>query len=90
MTTANNGLRRVIVILNLVSLLMVVALCVLVDLNGDIMGLNHGLSIVVQVNAFVVAFVCAALLAAKFRGLLRVAGLACLLFYLAMLAPLFF
>ncbi len=83
--------QETLAMLNAVCLAAVVSLALLVDGNGDIIGLSHAVSIAATVLVFAAASLIAAILIALGRSWrLRAMGIASLLLYLAFLAPLLF
>ena len=88
MDTANPSYQRLMKTTHCVALGLVTCVALLVDGNGNIVGLGHVLSILLETSIFCVAGVAAVLLSLTGRGWWRAVGLASLVFYGVLLFPL--
>lgn len=79
--------RTFLISINGFFLVLIVAISLLVDANGRILGMNSTASIVTAVVVFTVALVAAAVLAAKGQAWVRWCGIALIVLYVLMLLP---
>ena len=73
--------------INGILLVVVLALAVLVDSNGRVLGLIAGVSRTVTLGVFIAAFLVAALLIGKGHGWARGLGIALVVLYVGLLLP---
>ena len=81
MDTANPSYQRLMKTTYCITLGLVICHALLVDVNGDILGLGHVLSILLGTSIYCVAGVAAALLSLTGRRLWRIVGLASVVLY---------